>query len=239
MKKILMVTILTALFLPAFSQDTVRTQPAQNQQYQQSPQRPKNTSQKRLRINLYTSYVFDDRFEYYQDTYTYYDGTIKGGFQYGVGLDYSLSQKQSIEIFYLRQETTAPTNYQGGLGFGNYHDDFQLNMNYILLGGNNRFVSTDRVDVYAGAFAGMAILNLRNPSNGNEGTAEKFAWGAKLGCDIALSEKIKIKLQAHMTSPVQSVGGGFFFGTGGGGAGLSFYSTVYQFALGGGLVFVP
>ena len=230
--------------LPAFSQDTLNaptTQAPQNTQNTQNAQKSKSSqsSQKRLRINVYTSYVFDDRFEYYQDSYTYYDGTIKGGFQYGLGLEYSLSERQSVELFYLGQQTTAPTNYQGGFGFGNYHDDFKLNMNYILIGGNNRFVNTDKVDLYAGAFGGIAIFNLENPSNGNDGSEDKFAWGAKLGCDIALSEKIKLKLQAHMTSPVQSMGGGFFFGTGGGGAGLSFYSTVYQFALGGGLVFVP
>ena len=231
MKKLLMVTILMALFLPAFSQDSLGTQ---------TPRRSQSTrnSEKKLKINLFSAYVFDDRFEYYKDSYTYYDGTIKGGFQWGVGIEYFLRQLQGIEIFYLRQDTYAPTSYQSGFGFANYDDNFSINMNYIMLG-SNRYLRTQKVDLYFGVNAGMAILNLSNPNNGNESSTEKFAWGAKLGCDITLSEKVKLKLQGHMTSPVQSMGGGFFFGTGGGGAGLSFYSTVYQFALGGGLVFTP
>jgi hypothetical protein len=38
-------------------------------------------------------------------------------------------------------------------------------------------------------------------------------------------------------SAVQSAGGGLYFGTGGGGAGVSTYSSMYQFGLGGGLAF--
>ena len=44
-------------------------------------------------------------------------------------------------------------------------------------------------------------------------------------------------MQAGLLSAVQSVGGGVYFGTGGAGAGVSGYSTFYQWNLGGGLVF--
>jgi hypothetical protein len=44
-------------------------------------------------------------------------------------------------------------------------------------------------------------------------------------------------LQAQLLSAVQSVGGGFFFGTGGSGAAVTANSSMYQFELGGGLVF--
>ena len=38
-------------------------------------------------------------------------------------------------------------------------------------------------------------------------------------------------------SAVQGAGGGLYFGTGGGGVGVSTYSSMYQFGLGGGLTF--
>lgn len=46
-----------------------------------------------------------------------------------------------------------------------------------------------------------------------------------------------IRLQAQLLSPVQAAGGGFYFGTGGSGIGVSTYSSIYQFNLGGSLVF--
>jgi hypothetical protein len=52
-----------------------------------------------------------------------------------------------------------------------------------------------------------------------------------------VAQNIGIKLQAQLLSAVQSLGGGIFVGTGGVGAGVASYSTLYQFGLGGGLVF--
>ncbi len=52
-----------------------------------------------------------------------------------------------------------------------------------------------------------------------------------------VKEKVGIKLQAQLLSAVQSVGGGFYFGTGGSGGAVMAQSSMYQFELGGGLVF--
>ena len=68
-------------------------------------------------------------------------------------------------------------------------------------------------------------------------SATKFAWGLRIGGVIWASEKVGVRLQAQLLSAVQSMGGGFYFGTGGAGAGVTSYSTIYQFGLGGGLVF--
>ena len=83
----------------------------------------------------------------------------------------------------------------------------------------------------------MGIFNVENPDNGKTGNATKFAWGIKAGVNIWLSDKIGLKLQGGLLSAVQSVGGGLYFGTGGAGAGVSGYSTFYQWTLGGGLIF--
>jgi hypothetical protein len=83
----------------------------------------------------------------------------------------------------------------------------------------------------------MAIVGVDSPSRETSGSVNKFAWGLKLGANIWATPRVGIKLQAHLLSIVDGAGGGLYFGTGGVGAGVSTYSTFYQFGLGGGLTF--
>lgn len=48
-----------------------------------------------------------------------------------------------------------------------------------------------------------------------------------------------VKLQAVLTSIALGAGGGIYFGTGGVSPGLATYSSIFQFSLGGGVVFKP
>ena len=190
-------------------------------------------------INLYGSYTFADSFDSYYDSYNYYDGKIEDGFQWGAGLEYKADALTGIELLYLRQDTTAPTTYIDQGFFDNVKTtNFDLGINYILLGGTRYFGAPDsQVQGFGGLMAGMVIANLENPDNGNSETATKFSWGAKLGGIYWMSSKVGIKVQAQLLSAVQTMGGGFYFGGYGGSVGLSTYSTIYQFSLGGGLVF--
>jgi hypothetical protein len=85
----------------------------------------------------------------------------------------------------------------------------------------------------------MAIFNVDDQAANStlSGNATKFAWGAKLGLNFWASESLGIKIQTGLNSAVQGAGGGLYFGTGGVGAGVSTYSTFYQFYVGGGLTF--
>jgi opacity protein-like surface antigen len=191
-----------------------------------------------IRLNLYTAYAFDDRFDSYYDAYNYYEGTINGGFQWGGGLEYMVQPETGVELLYIRQETTAPTTYNESYAGGYKFASFDLAMNYILLGGNRHFFKPGgKLDGFAGLMAGMVIANIDNPTNGNATSATKFAWGLKAGANIWVTDNIAIKLMGQMVSASQAMGGSFYFGTGGTGAGVSSYSTVYQFSLGGGLAF--
>jgi hypothetical protein len=78
---------------------------------------------------------------------------------------------------------------------------------------------------------------VRNPDNGKTNNATKFSWNIRAGSNFWVADNIAIRIQASLFSAVQSVGGGLFFGTGGAGAGISTYSTMYQFGFDGGLVF--
>ena len=190
-----------------------------------------------IRVNLYSAYVFDDKFDSYYDNSSYYEGKIKGGYQWGGGIEYMVQPEYGVEVLYLRQSTQAPTTYSTGLVTAD-QTDFDLDLNYIMLGGARYVLSANnKLEGFGGLMGGMIIANLKDPDSGREASATKFSWGLRLGGIAWASESIGIKVQAQLLSAVQSMGGGFYFGTGGVGAGVSSYSTIYQFSLGGGLVF--
>ncbi len=187
----------------------------------------------KVKFNAYSAYVFDDRVDSYYDANNYYDGKIQGGYQWGLGIEYMVHATKGIELRYLRQDTKAPMNYyDDGVQF----KDFELGLNYILIGGSNYFKTAGGVvEPYAGLGIGLAIFNIKNPERGTDSSKEKFAWNIKAGTNIWATDRIGFKLQAELISAVQSAGGGFYFGSGGSGAGISTYSSMYQWSLGGGL----
>jgi len=185
-----------------------------------------------LRINGYAAYLFDDNVDSYYDVNSYYNGKIEGGFQWGVGLEFMVKPTKGIELKYLRQDTKVPMNYYDA---GAKFKEFDVAINYILIGGSNYFdVSSEKVEPYLGLELGAAIIDVKNATNSSSAKT-KFAWGIKGGTNIWLSDKVGLKIQAELLSAVQSAGGGLYFGTGGVGAGVSTYSTMYQFGIGGGI----
>jgi len=194
-----------------------------------------------VNVNLYGAYVFDDKFDTYYSSSSYYEGKIKGGFQWGIGVEYMVQPLYGIELLYLRQDTNAPTRYYGVINAGSGEVNLDLAINYIMLAPTKHFLSSnEKLEGFAGFMAGMVIAEASNPDgtlNTGDDSTTKFAWGLRLGGIIWASEKVGIRLQTQLLSATQAMGGGFYFGTGGAGAGVSSYSTIYQFGLGGGLVF--
>jgi hypothetical protein len=231
MKKLLTILILftgSCVFAQSFqqTQNFQQTRNVQHAAYGESA----------LRINVYGTYAFDDNHvdSYYSNT-SYFNGAVNGGFQYGGGLEYLAFPNKGFEISYLRLDSKAPMTYYTLTG--DKRTNFDMAHNYIFIGANQYFRVNPKVEPFAGFQAGMAVYNIENPENGNSHGTTKFAWGAKTGINIWATEKVGIKIQAALLSAVQAVGGGVYFGTGGTGAGVSGYSTFYQFSLGGGLVF--
>jgi opacity protein-like surface antigen len=186
----------------------------------------------RFRINAVAGYLFDDSFDSYYDANSYYDGVLKGGFQWGVGLEYLFREVYGLELQYLRQDTEAPVTYfQNGVK----NTTFDVGVNYILLGGNWYFKLNSPVMPFAGPMLGVAIFDIENPDNGRSSNATKFAWGLKGGTNINVSPRFAFKLQAQLLSAVQGAGGGLYFGTGGISTGLTTYSSVLQFGFHGGI----
>lgn len=188
-----------------------------------------------VRLNGYTTYAFADNHvdSYYSDT-QYFDGSIEGGFQWGGGLEVLPAPYIGVELMYLRLDTKAPLEYYDNTI---QYTTFDLASNYLFLAFNKYVNINPKVEPYGGMMLGMAIYNVENPDNSNSGSATKFAWGIRAGSNIWVNERVGLKIQAQLLSAVQAIGGGIYFGTGGGGAGVSGFSTYYQFNLGGGLVF--
>lgn len=196
-----------------------------------------STFAQETRINAYASYVFDDAIDsYYGSNNNYFEGKVNGGLQWGVGIEYMMRENAGVELLYLRQDTKAPMTYSAGLGTN--HADLDMGISYIMLAGNKYMRKPGgKVEGFGGLMLGACIADITDPETKKSGTATKFAWGIRLGANIWVSEKVAIKLQTNLLSAAQSAGGGLYFGTGGVGTGVSTYSSIYQFGLGGGLVF--
>jgi opacity protein-like surface antigen len=192
-----------------------------------------------LRVNTYAGYVFPDSFDNFYSANSYVEGQIQDGFRWGVGLEYAIPGNRAIEIQYKRQDTFAPTTFRdpsiGGGGLNRVN--FDLGINWIMLNFTNYIPINETVEPFVGGGLGMGIFNVRNPDNGKTNNATKFSWNIRAGSNFWVADNIAIRIQASLFSAVQSVGGGLFFGTGGAGAGISTYSTMYQFGFDGGLVF--
>jgi Outer membrane protein beta-barrel domain len=197
-----------------------------------------NAAAQGVKINAYTNYVFDDQVDSYYDNESYFDGKIKGGFQWGVGLQYNFKEFYGLELTYYNQSTTANANYQVPGTVAVKNGNFDVNLNWIMLNGVRELRKPgSKFEAFGGMGLGVALINTENRQNGNTESSTNFAWQLRGGGNIWVSEKIAIKLNAQLQSAVQSVGGGFYIGTGGTGAGVSSYSSLLQFGLGGGLAF--
>jgi opacity protein-like surface antigen len=185
-----------------------------------------------FRLNGYALYTFDDRVSSFQSNTQRFDGKINGGLTWGVGAEFMVQPELGVELSYYRMDTKAPTNYANPLPKS---ATFNVDLNWIMLGGVKYLKANPKVEPYAGLMLGAGIINANNPDNGFSQNHSAFAWGIKGGVNIWASERVGLKLQTNLMSMVQAVGGGLFFGTGGASVGVSAFSTLLQFSLGGGL----
>jgi len=191
--------------------------------------------QKGARLNFYSAYVFDDGFDVQNDANTFYNGTVKGGYQWGGGLEYLFNPQSSAEIMYLHRTTTVPANFKFGTGTQTRSEIFDLKHDFIMLSGDGHFAKHgSKAEGYAGLMAGILLSHLEAPSLGKSSSNENFAWGGRVGGNIWFSPKLGLKLQAQILSASRATGGDYYWSWYGP-IYLTTYSTLWQFSLGGGL----
>ena len=156
---------------------------------------------------------------------------VNDGFTYGGALTIAPSQYNAIEISYYRYETTA-TAQSSYIGFDYFSDDVAVN--YMFIGGQRLFPTSDKVTGFTGFNLGAAWLSSdENTFN----TITKFAVGFDLGVKIMATDKVGIRLQTNLGLPITSAGGSFYWGTNGSGVGLTGYVPIWSFGFNGGLIF--
>ena len=190
-----------------------------------------------IRLNAYGSYVFDDKVDNYYSSTSYFNGTIKGGFIWGGGLEFRVADYYGIELIYQRLDTHTPLEYYDINESEIKNANFDLAINYLMVGGARSVKASEKLEPYGGFMLGMAFLDAKNTTNDVSHSATKFAAGARAGVNIWFSDRMGLKLQAQLITIPQGAGGSLYFGTGGAGAGVSTYSSMLQFTLGGGLAF--
>jgi len=188
------------------------------------------------RLNFYGAYTFDDGFDVVNDANTFYNGTVKGGVQWGAGLEYLFNKQSSAEVLWLHRSTTVPANFKFGSNTQLRSETFDLKHDFIMLSGDGHFGGGGKAEGYAGVMAGVLISNLEAPSLGKSSNNTNFAWGGRVGTNIWFSPKLGLKLQALILSASRATGGDYYWSWYGP-IYLTEYSTLWQFSLGGGLTF--
>ncbi len=188
------------------------------------------------RLNFYGAYTFDDGFDVVSDANTFYNGTVKGGVQWGAGLQYMFNKQSSAEILWLHRTTTVPANFKFGSNTQLRSETFDLKHDFIMLSGDGHFGGGGKAEGYAGIMAGVLISNLEAPSLQKSSNNTNFAWGGRVGTNIWFSPKLGLKLQALILSASRATGGDYYWSWYGP-IYLTEYSTLWQFSLGGGLTF--
>jgi len=180
------------------------------------------SAQESVTLLTFGGYTFADRFS------TYYGyGKIESGFQWGAGLEVEIRPNTAIELIYQRMD---PNAYYDGDFSQRYSG--KIGINYILIGGTQYQPINEVLSGFGSFDMGVGFTsNLSQSLASNNVT--KFALGGRLGLRIAPNDKISLRIHAQLLSPVQWFGGGFYFGTGGGGTSVTTGSTIFQFNLGG------
>jgi hypothetical protein len=194
-------------------------------------------SSQEFRINAYGNYVFDDKVESYYSSYNYFNATIRGGLLWGAGLEFRLHEYYGLELLYLRQDTKAPVHYYDINSVGDKNADVDVRINWAMASAVRSMSGNEKVDPYGGFMLGAAFISAKNPETQSSSSSTKFAWGMKLGTNIWLTERLGLKVQMQLLVASQAAGGSLYFGSGGSGVGVTAYSTMAQFSLGGGLAF--
>jgi hypothetical protein len=178
-------------------------------------------------LNIYGAYVFDDQVMNSVNSTDYFDGTIKGGLQYGVGLEFFPKKTFGVELLWIGQTTTAPFTYQNSTMPASQSDTLDFKLNFAMAGFSGyKRLPDSKVDLHGGIIAGALFVSGKNSDIGYDNNAVNFALGLRGGGDFWLSQRTAIKIQAQLLSGVQSAG-----------ILLDAYSTMYQFSIGGGLTF--
>lgn len=156
--------------------------------------------------------------------------------QWGISLGFETFDDTMVELSYVHQGSTIRVR-DFYLDIPNEERLADVSGDWIMVGGT-RYFPNGNIRPFLGGALGVVIVS---PSNENLditegrtfGSDTNFAFSFKGGVNIMFSEHVGINIQGNLMFPVNY--GGFYVGTGGGGAYAT--STVIMGGFSGGLVF--
>jgi len=174
--------------------------------------------------------------------------TVLGGYQFGgsvsststrlflnsgpnvaVRLDIPMRQNFDLELYYLRQFSTADTEQS----LGNRETLWDVGVNYFQIGPIYELNDQGSVRPFGMITGGVAWFDPQE--EGVSGTT-MFAWTAALGLRAPVSNRIGLRLQGSFLMPIVLSTGGIFCRTGDCSIGLSSGTSILQGEVSGGLI---
>jgi hypothetical protein len=184
----------------------------------------------KVEINALTGYMFGASNDYYYNTYNgnlYFEGSI----MYGGAIDVDLRNNVMLELQYMFQPTKVRLE-------GSYDLDDngggEVNNHLIQIGGLYSKDLNQKASLFGGLMVGMEIFA---PADTKYESETRFLASLTGGAKIWLGEKVGLRLNGMLSMPMIFGGTGIYFGTGGAGYGVSTVVQLFQFSLGGGIVY--
>lgn len=158
---------------------------------------------------------------------------INDGGTYGLELAFVSDRQLEFLASYQTMPTTVDIRRWPSLtgDIGN-----SMLISYWQIGANRLFEldMNEKILPYAGIKAGIGTYDFENSKYQ---TIVRAAIGLQAGVKVMATPRVGLQLGLQLQSPISGIGLGVSAGTGGVSTGVSTYSYMLQFSLGGGLVF--
>lgn len=171
----------------------------------------------------------------FQESFPVYAGTMRlqDGATYGASLAGIFGERVELKFTYQNQPVMIDLQrypYQ----LGDY--DNEANIQYFILGCNRLHLLSNNEKIIPYTGAGLAVATLSFKDTKYE-TLTRAAFTLNIGSKFMINDRLGLNAYAMIQSPISGFGVSVGAGTGGATAGVSTYSYVVQFGLGGGLIY--
>jgi|694.fasta_scaffold144730_3 hypothetical protein len=184
----------------------------------------RSTAQVGVEFKASSAYTFAETFPGYNASYRVSDGETWLG-----SLGFILHEAIEVNFSYQIQKTEIE---ERSYGFGLTDGKFNTTISYYQLGFNRYFSipANDKIIPYSGLKIGVGDYRFETNKYSNQ---TRLGIGLNLGLKYMFTDKIGINMFGLVQMPVSGLG--LYVGTGGVSAGTTSY--IFQFSLGGGLVY--
>ncbi len=166
------------------------------------------------------------------------DLNIDDGAGYGVTLDVMIQRDLQFEFFWVGSKLSSELVEYNGPGLPQEKiDEFDISANYFMAGAT-QMLKGRNIKPFGTFAVGVAWMSPGQSKQNNVKLEDevRLAVGFGGGVKIFFTENIGLRLHARLLMPLIFSGGGFYFGTGGAGFGVSSGIPVLQGDLSAGLI---